>query len=121
MMGYSVAAILAIICIGAVDASNTGKTVEGWTVPSSWVQGRDYVVVKTSSGSNSQYSGYIFPGPDKTSGSSSVSYSSPDGYACEAKVDHLPLAFLIACFVCSTTITTTASSRPKIAPTVGLR
>merc|ERR1711865_466916 len=87
-MGYSAAAILAIICIGAADATNTGTTVQGWLLPADWKQGKDYVVVQTSSKSVSQYGGYIFPGPEHAS-ASSISYSSPDGYMCEAKhYDH---------------------------------
>merc|ERR1711865_523660 len=88
-MAYSVAAIiLSIFCIGVVHSAGTGKVVQGWKVPASWEQGSDYVVVKTSSGANSQYGGYIFPGPSALS-ASSVNYSSPDGYLCEAKhYDH---------------------------------
>jgi len=88
MMAYSAAAILAVFCIGAVHSAGTGKIVQGWKVPAHWEQGSDYVVVKTSSGANSQYGGYIFPGPSALS-ASSVNYSSPDGYLCEAKhYDH---------------------------------
>lgn len=87
MMGYSAAAILAIICIGVADATNSGTTVQGWLLPSSWNKGTDYVVVLTSAKSPSQYGGYIWPGPDGTN--AGISYSSPDGYQCEAKhYDH---------------------------------
>ena len=98
MMGYSAAAILAIICIGVADATNSGTTVQGWLLPSSWNKGTDYVVVLTSAKSPSQYGGYIWPGPDGTN--AGISYSSPDGYQCEAKVNHLPpRSSLIVCVV----------------------
>merc|ERR1711998_79539 len=73
--------------VGAAAAAS--QTVQGWTLPADWVQGKDFVVVNTASdGTPSKFAGYIFPGPNAAS-SSSLSYVSPGGYYCEAKhYDH---------------------------------
>merc|ERR1712070_494081 len=76
---------LALLAAVAVQVQAGGLKVQGWTVPSTWQQGQDFVVVQ-SGDSASAYGGYIFPGPTSSHG---ASYASPDGYICEAKhYDH---------------------------------
>merc|ERR1711934_767824 len=57
-----------------------------FNVPSGWVAGQDYVVIKTVQGTESAYGGYIFPGPAPNSGNvNAKEFHSADGYYCEAK------------------------------------
>ena len=86
-MAFTTQLLVAACLVGAVAArSTTSQTVQGWTVPGNWQQGRDFVVVKATDGSASKYAGYIFPGTNAQASETSTSYVSANGYYCEAKV-----------------------------------